>query len=129
MICPKCKKEMIVVERNDVELDYCMECQGFWFDYGEWNILCKKLIAEDLFTGGYDIYKIPTAETKEKMKRCPVCGKNMQKFELFGVMLDRCTMKHGVWFDKNEFSACMNAMNAQSERNEQAAFLGEVFNV
>ena len=43
MRCPKCKKEMILVERCDVELDYCMFCEGFWFDWEEWNILSKKL--------------------------------------------------------------------------------------
>ena len=56
MLCPKCEKEMIAVERNDVELDYCMFCEGFWFDNYEWNVLCKKLIAENFVDDTTDIY-------------------------------------------------------------------------
>lgn len=128
MICPNCKKEMIVVERNDIELDYCMFCGGFWFDFEEWNILCKKLIAEEFFDNPEDIYKIPAAITGEKPKTCPVCGANTEKFLFFDVLLDRCPKKHGIWFDKNEFSACVNAFNSKAE-NKQIEFLGEVFNV
>lgn len=128
MLCPNCKKEMIVVERNDVELDYCMFCEGFWFDWGEWNILSKKLISEDFLNKASDIYDFPVAVTSEKPKRCPVCSKKMEKFMLYDVLLDRCPDKHGVWFDKNEYSTCINMMNSKSTKNEQIEFLGEIFN-
>lgn len=128
MKCPKCKKEMIVVERNEVELDYCTFCEGFWFDYGEWNILSKKLISQDFTDSSCNLYEIPVALTGEKQRRCPVCGKRMEKFMLFDIMLDRCPNKHGVWFDKNEFSSCMNLMNS-NKSSKQIEFLGEVFSV
>ena len=128
MICPECEKEMIVVERNEVELDYCMFCEGFWFDYGEWNLLCKKLIAEDLLDNVDDIFELPFAQTKEKLRKCPVCGRKMEKFMFNNVLLDRCPSKHGIWFDKNEFSACVNAINSKSDTKEQINFLGEIFN-
>ena len=38
MKCPVCSLELIVVERNGIELDYCIQCQGFWFDAGEINL-------------------------------------------------------------------------------------------
>ena len=75
MLCPKCKKEMIVVERNEVELDYCMFCEGFWFDHDEWNILSKKLISQNLLENAQDIYEIPKAISGEKPIRCPCCCK------------------------------------------------------
>ena len=128
MICPKCEEEMIIVERNDVELDYCMFCEGFWFDYGEWNILCKKLIAENFINFPSDIYDIQTLITDEKTYRCPICGSRMEKFMLFDVILDRCPQKHGIWFDKNEFSKCVNLLNSKAKGNKQLEFLGEVFN-
>ena len=128
MICPNCKKEMIGVERNDVELDYCMFCSGFWFDAGEWNILSKKLIAEDLTDRNIDLFELPKVQTGERLRRCPVCGSKMEKFEFNGILLDRCSCRHGVWFDKNEFSSCINSLTAQSETKEQINFLGEVFN-
>ena len=126
MLCPKCKKEMIVVERNQVELDWCMDCGGFWFDHGEWNILCKKLISEDMLGDNDDIYELPVALSKEKPRKCPVCGAKMEKFMLGETLLDRCPNRHGVWFDKNEFSACVNNLNTKGK--QQVEFLGEVFN-
>ena len=128
MFCPKCKKEMIVVERSDVELDYCMICGGFWFDNDEWNILSKKLISQDLVKENFDIYSIPTVLSGEKPRKCPVCGQKMEKFMIFDNLLDRCPKKHGVWFDKNEFSSCVNSLNSD-KTNKQIEFLGEVFNI
>lgn len=128
MYCPKCEKEMIVVERNDVELDYCMFCEGFWFDNGEWNILCKKLIAENFLDDTTDIFSLPRTSTSERLRRCPVCNKKMEKFMFNNVLLDRCPSKHGIWFDKNEFSSCVNAFRNKQSKNEQIKFLGEVFN-
>ncbi len=127
LYCPNCKKPMIVVEKNEVELDYCMFCGGFWFDYGEWNILCKKLICENFLDKPEDIYDIPAELTKEKAKICPICGKKMEKFMLYDVILDRCPDKHGVWFDKNEFSTCVNIMHSKIDKKESIKFLGEVF--
>ena len=135
MFCPKCEKEMIAVERNDIELDWCMFCEGFWFDFGEWNILCKKLIAEDLTNSNIDIFELPKIKTGEKLYRCPVCSKKMEKFIFNDVILDRCPNRHGIWFDKNEFSECVNYMNSgnskfsKSNGFEQIKFLGEVFNI
>ena len=125
--CPNCKKALITVERSGVELDYCMFCEGFWFDLGEWNILSKKLISQSLLYRDEDIFAIPTALTGEKPKRCPVCGEKMEKFMLFDVILDRCPAKHGVWFDKNEFSTCINIMNSKSDNKQIINFLGEMF--
>jgi Zn-finger nucleic acid-binding protein len=50
MICPACKKDMIVVEYSNVELDYCLNCHGIWFDSDELELLlkCLKLDAPDL---------------------------------------------------------------------------------
>jgi len=126
MLCPHCKKEMIVIERNNVELDYCLFCEGFWFDRNEWNILCKKLISESIMDNESSIFNIPVALANEKQRICPVCSKKMEKFILFDVLLDRCPKKCGIWFDKNEFSSCVNAVKA-NRNNQEINFLGEVF--
>jgi len=41
MICPVCKYDMIVVEYQNIELDYCNSCKGVWFDSGELELLLK----------------------------------------------------------------------------------------
>ena len=36
MDCPVCKQSaMITLELNEVEIDYCMQCEGIWLDAGE----------------------------------------------------------------------------------------------
>lgn len=127
MLCPKCQKETIVIEKDEIELDYCMFCEGFWFDHGEWNILAKKIISRNFSDCIEDIYDYPAVMTGEKPAKCPVCGEKMEKFMLNDVILDRCSKKHGVWFDKNEFSTCLNAMYSKISSNKQIEFLGEIF--
>ena len=125
MLCPKCKQELIIVERDDIALDYCIHCNGFWFDDDEWNLLCKRLYstAED-FIG--NIYSIPKLIVKEEIRNCPICNSKMEKFMAYGVILDRCPNHHGIWFDKNEISTFINSSTGNKEKNP-VNFLGEVF--
>ena len=39
MKCPIDKSDMIVVEHEKIELDYCLRCSGVWFDSGELELL------------------------------------------------------------------------------------------
>ena len=39
MDCPVCKNAMIVLELDEVEVDYCTECEGIWLDAGELELL------------------------------------------------------------------------------------------
>ena len=47
MICPVCKRDMIVIEYHDVELDYCTSCKGVWFDSGELELLLEAHALEE----------------------------------------------------------------------------------
>lgn len=36
MYCPVCKdKELVMSERQGIEIDYCPQCRGVWLDRGE----------------------------------------------------------------------------------------------
>jgi len=36
MKCPVCKdKDLLIADRQGVEIDYCPECRGIWLDRGE----------------------------------------------------------------------------------------------
>lgn len=36
MKCPVCKdKDLVIADRQGVEIDYCPECRGIWLDRGE----------------------------------------------------------------------------------------------
>ena len=101
MNCPVCKEPLVVLELEQVEVDYCTSCDGVWLDAGELELL---LDTDEERTRLISLFK--EAETvKEKSYDCPVCGKQMKKFEIGErgrVIVDKCKKNHGIWFDKGE---------------------------
>jgi len=39
--CPVCRTALVVVEREGIELDWCLTCRGLWFDQGELELLAE----------------------------------------------------------------------------------------
>ena len=35
MKCPNCNVNLLMTDRNGVEIDYCPDCRGVWLDRGE----------------------------------------------------------------------------------------------
>ena len=125
MFCPNCKNELIAVERNKIELDYCLECNGFWFDNTEWDLLVESLDLRGNKPIG-NLYTIPKVIVKEGLKKCPCCDSTMEKFLAYNIVLDRCPKQHGVWFDKGELARLFNKDLTKFE-GTPVEFLGEVF--
>ena len=100
MICPKCHVPMIVVEYDDVELDYCLQCEGLWFDSGEIELVGAKSGVE-----AEESFSTRPASTSEASLKCPICRKKMDK-RLLGkkgsVLADVCPACDGLWLDKGE---------------------------
>ena len=103
MKCPACKNQMIVLELNKIEIDYCPKCKGIWLDEGELELL----------TGNHEnaIMLLETLHidyiNSEKSRRCPRCTKKMYKVyigENKDVLLDKCRNNHGLWFDSGELN-------------------------
>lgn len=47
MKCPVCTdKELLMTERQGIELDYCPSCRGVWLDRGELDRLLEKTQTE-----------------------------------------------------------------------------------
>ncbi len=102
MNCPRCKSELVVVEYSNVELDWCPECGGLWFDSGEMELLARKT-TEDSGEGGF--CPSEPARTDEQRLKCPLCHKKMDK-RLLGhpqpVIADVCPRCDGLWLDQGE---------------------------
>ena len=103
MDCPVCKTSaMIVLELDEVEVDYCTECQGIWLDAGELELLLGGAAgAESL------IKSFQEAKTDEKRRKCPICLRKMDKVHVGEPggkqeLIDRCAHNHGLWFDRGE---------------------------
>ncbi len=121
MDCPVCRKPMVVLEFNDVEMDFCTACKGCWLDKGELGlILHRKLdLPEDWQIEGKD----------RTERRCPRCNEQMRSALLPGtkVEIDACPKNDGLWFDSGELQAVARAKGTPGAASALADFCACVF--
>ena len=115
MICPVCKNTTVVLELEQIEIDYCASCEGIWFDAGELELLLEteqerarllNLLIED-------------SSVKEKSYRCPICSKKMKKVfvgEEKKILIDKCKKNHGLWLDKGELESVIELSSQNRDR-------------
>jgi Zn-finger nucleic acid-binding protein len=135
MICPTCKSDMIVVEHNKIELDYCTNCRGVWFDSGELELLLESISLESPDTFLNNILDSAEAESSERKRKCPICHQKMQKITIGqepAILIDVCQQGDGLWFDGGEVGQLMRQLAEKSSEKQGSqqrviTFLGEVF--
>jgi Zn-finger nucleic acid-binding protein len=135
MICPVCKYDMIVVEYQNIELDYCNSCKGVWFDSGELELLLKSYQLEEPKAFFDGILESQEASSPEKKRNCPICGHKMKKTVIGGqpeILIDVCRDKHGLWFDGGEVAQLIRYLAGKhtpkgDSREHVISFLGEAF--
>ena len=135
MICPTCREVMIVVEQDKIELDHCTKCGGVWFDAGELELMLESMGRESGALSLAQIVGLPEAETAEKKRRCPVCGRKMSKRDIGKepeVLIDVCSWGDGLWFDGGEvhqiIEQCALDAGAKTGSEERVlSFLGDTF--
>jgi Zn-finger nucleic acid-binding protein len=135
MICPNCKYDMIVVEHNKVELDYCTNCQGIWFDNGELELFLSSMGLIDPKNYLTGVLSHPEVKSSEKKRKCPICNTRMKKSTIWDdseIFIDVCFRGDGLWFDGGEISSLAKNISdaespGQNSHRQIAAFLGEVF--
>ncbi|AKG54172.1 hypothetical protein DGWBC_1538 [Dehalogenimonas sp. WBC-2] len=132
MNCPKDRSPMIVVEHDQVAIDYCPVCHGVWLDRGELELVVEKTCLDDASLCLTDIFNRPEARTDEKKRRCPICNTTMRKEGLGTspeVIIDVCSSRYdGLWFDGGELHqvlAQLPTVNNNSD-GKMLAFLKEV---
>ena len=131
MKCPACGDLMIVVEHENIELDYCANCSGVWFDAGELELLLETMELERATLSLDDILTSPEAESAEKRRKCPICGTKMKKATVGHepeVLIDVCSRGDGLWFDSGEVGQLITQLPEKSDSQGRViTFLGEVF--
>jgi Zn-finger nucleic acid-binding protein len=45
MLCPVCKTDLMMTDRQGVEVDYCPRCRGVWLDRGELDKIMERSAA------------------------------------------------------------------------------------
>lgn len=136
MDCPACKGVVVVVEYQRIELDYCTNCYGVWFDAGELALLTERLDLEGQGLSVNEIVALPEKRVAEKARRCPICRRKMKKVTLGGapqVLVDVCPRGDGVWFDGGEVGQVLGQLKDRrgtaDKHGRVIDFLGEVFRV
>jgi uncharacterized protein len=46
MNCPVCSVQLLISERQGIEIDYCPQCRGVWLDRGELDKIIERSAAE-----------------------------------------------------------------------------------
>jgi len=137
MKCPACSSLMIVVEHEKIELDYCVNCSGVWFDAGELELLLETMQLEGPSLSLDSILTSLEAKSTEKKRRCPICGQKMKKATVGHkpkVLIDACPQGDGLWFDSGEVGQLITQLpdkpSEKSDSQERViTFLGEVFRI
>lgn len=117
---------MITLELEGVEIDYCTDCGGIWLDAGELELLLNE---PDKAKHMLDSFKIDSVST-EKMRKCPICDKKMQKIVVGSskptLLIDKCRRGDGLWFDKGELQDIFDRAELD-EDNKIQKLLTDIF--
>lgn len=123
MNCPACNQPLIILELDQIEVDYCTSCYGVWLDEGELELLLQNSEEKDKLLSSFLVDK----ESKEKSKRCPICSKKMDKIICGNkITIDACPDKHGLWFNKGELESVVE-MGNMDKQNKIVKLLKEMF--
>lgn len=106
MKCPVCERHIVALELNEIEVDHCLNCGGVWLDPDEMDLLLEGSPGREEIRDNMH----PDDGGGEKVIRCPVCGKKMEKMRVErksgeGLRIDRCANGHGTWLDGGELHA------------------------
>ncbi len=124
---------MVIVEHDEIELDYCTNCKGVWFDSGELELLLEAAGLENYRVFLEKMIDSGEAVTREKKRRCPICTRKMKKTHIGAgneLLIDVCKNADGIWFDGGEVAHLLKLLSGESEKTEQGRvmnFLGDVF--
>lgn len=47
LLCPTCRVDLVMSERQGIEIDYCPQCRGVWLDRGELEKIIERSAGDD----------------------------------------------------------------------------------
>lgn len=117
MKCPICKKPLSSTILCNVEVNYCPNCLGLWFEEEELR-WAKDEKDKDLRWLDIDLWK---DEKKFKIsygiRLCPSC--RVPLYEVYygdsRVIVDVCNLCHGIWLDRAEFKKIIGWLQKKAD--------------
>jgi Zn-finger nucleic acid-binding protein len=125
MRCVTCKEPMIVLEIDQVELDFCLSCAGIWLDSGELELL----IADPSQMRAALILAANEKAKNAGSRKCPICRKRMDILKIGAsspIEIDCCPKNHGFWFDRGELEQIMSVLD-KNNHSQVAQLLSNMF--
>ncbi|HEY4179969.1 MAG TPA: zf-TFIIB domain-containing protein [Kofleriaceae bacterium] len=92
--CPRCGTELTQAGAARA----CSTCSGLWLGVGDLDEMATQM------QNPPQQVNLKLLVVDRQPLACPSCSTPMQTVELFGVPIDICRKKHGVWFDANELA-------------------------
>lgn len=109
MECPNKHQDLEKLLFHNVEVDYCPECLGLWFDKDELTY-AKDDKDKQLNWLDFDIWRDKKKFSVMKInQRCPVCRIPFVEvaYDKSNVKIDFCKHCQGIWLDRGEFKQIM----------------------
>lgn len=109
MFCPNKHGELEKILFYNVEVDYCPQCLGIWFDQNELE-LAQDSKDNQLNWLDFDIWRDKGKfEVFNSQKRCPACRVPFVQvnYDKSSVKIDFCKHCQAIWLDRGEFKQIM----------------------
>jgi Zn-finger nucleic acid-binding protein len=111
LCCVKCTSILDKSTVGDLEVDLCPKCGGLWLDYGEVAKLATLTDTEvkplhELLTGAGGPPPVPS----DAKAHCPACPGELKEVVLGTIHVDYCTKCKGMYLDKGELLAAIEAV-------------------
>lgn len=102
---------------HNVEVDYCAECLGVWFDKNE-LANAKNDKDQQLNWLDFDVWRDKSKFSLQNInKRCPVCRLPFVQvgYDDSSVKIDFCKHCQGIWLDRGEFKQIMTYLKRKAD--------------
>ena len=131
MFCPNCKDKKIAkeIKISGIELGYCSNCQGLWFEKDELRLIKDKkhkdlkwldfeIKDKALNWYNFDLWKDKVKFQLAKDQRiCPHCQVPLCKvnYNDSQVEIDVCSVCFGIWLDRGEFKKILEYIRDKAD--------------
>ncbi len=108
--CPNDGTALTAITVENVPVDRCAACGGYWLQRGELELLGEHHGAhlEPLTVGDVAIV--------DSKRKCPQDGSQLRQHEFAehsGITIDQCPVCQGIWLDKTELSAILGYLDME----------------
>ena len=126
MKCPVCDTEMKPVSTHGIEVDFCPNCKGVWFDSKEMEKLSDSIEEFNIVEPRFENMKLED-DMDEGLRQCPRCKSTMSKVTINGKppVFDYCPNDCGYWFDDNEVKEYVKNNMITARKTE--SYVTEIF--